>query len=150
MWAWASEHGVPAVMVSHESVTALFRRAPLGRAAADWLNRRTAPAYGRVICTTGWAAAEFERIGAGNLARVPLGVDLATFAPRAMGAARVRARYAAEGQILLVHCGRLSAEKKPQRLLTTLASADVAIAPGPAEPSGSPRSRRWPARLRWW
>ena len=57
--------------------------AGLGRAVADWLNRRTARAYQRVICTTGWAAAEFERIGAGNVVRVPLGVDLATFTPRA-------------------------------------------------------------------
>jgi alpha-1,6-mannosyltransferase len=137
--AWAREHGVPAVMVSHESVTALFRLAlsrlapsrlaplrlaplrlaPLGRAVADRLNRRTARAYQQVICTTGWAAAEFEQIGAGNLVRVPLGVDLATFTP---GSGQVRMRYAAEGQILLVHCGRLSAEKKPQRSLTTLAT----------------------------
>jgi alpha-1,6-mannosyltransferase len=127
--AWARQHGVPAVMVSHESVTALFKLAPfglapfglapLGRAVADWLNRRTARAYQQVICTTGWAAAEFERIGAGNLVRVPLGVDLATFTPRAD---HVRTRYAAEGQILLVHCGRLSAEKKPQRSLTTVAT----------------------------
>jgi alpha-1,6-mannosyltransferase len=50
--------------------------------------------------------------------RVPLGVDLATFTPRAIGSGRVRA----PGQILLVHCGRLSAEKKPQRSLTTLAT----------------------------
>ena len=120
--AWAREHGVPAVMVSHESVTALSRMTPLGRAAADWLNRRTARAYWRVICTTAWAAAEFERIGAGNLARVPLGVDLATFTPGVQGSGQVRARYVAEGQILLVHCGRLSAEKKPQRSLTTLAT----------------------------
>jgi len=120
--AWAREHGVPAVMVSHESVTALSRMTPLGRAAADWLNRRTARAYWRVICTTEWAAAEFERIGAGNLARVPLGVDLATFTPGVQGSGQVRARYVAEGQILLVHCGRLSAEKKPQRSLTTLAT----------------------------
>ena len=124
---WAREHGVPAVMVSHESVTALLEvalsgLAPLGRAVADGLNRRTARAYQQVICTTGWAAAEFERIGAGNLVRVPLGVDLATFTPRGAGSGQVRARYAAEGQILLVHCGRLSAEKKPQRSLTTLAT----------------------------
>jgi alpha-1,6-mannosyltransferase len=121
--AWAREHGVPAVMVSHESVTALLEGAlpgvalsGLGRAVADWLNRRTAGAYQQVICTTGWAAAEFERIGAGNVVRVPLGVDLATFTPRAIGSGQVR------GQILLVHCGRLSAEKKPQRSLTTLAT----------------------------
>jgi alpha-1,6-mannosyltransferase len=125
--AWAREHGVPAVMVSHESVTALLEvalsgLAPLGRAIADWLNRRTARAYQQVICTTGWAAAEFERIGAGNVVRVPLGVDLATFTPRVAGSGQVRARYAAEGQVLLVHCGRLSAEKKPERSLITLAT----------------------------
>jgi len=125
--AWASEHGVPAVMVSHESVTALLRMAlgrlgmgrRLSRVTADWLNRRTARSYRRVICTTGWAAAEFERIGADNVVRVPLGVDLATFTPEA---GTIRARYAAESQILLAHCGRLSAEKKPQRSLTTLAT----------------------------
>src|SRR6266851_3752350 len=154
--AWAGEHGVPAAMVSHESVTALLslallrlallrlaplrlaplrlaplrlaplRLAPLritapglSRAVADWLNRRTATAYQQVICTTVWAAAEFERIGAGNLARVPLGVDLDTFTPRT---GQIRTRYVGEGQILLVYCGRLSAEKKLQRLLTTLAT----------------------------
>ncbi len=121
--AWARQRGVPAVMVSHESVTALLEvalsgPAPLRRVIADWLNRRTTRAYQQVICTTGWAAAEFERIGAGNVVRVPLGVDLATFTPQAAGFSQVRAR----GQILLVHCGRLSAEKKPQRSLTTLAT----------------------------
>ena len=93
--AWAREHGVPAVMVSHESVTALLKGlGGLGRAVADWLNRRTARAYRQVICTTGWAAGEFERIGAGNVVRVPLGVDLATFSPRDAGPARcgLRAR----------------------------------------------------------
>ena len=125
--AWARKHGVRAAMVSHESVTALVRLARLAppglsRALADWLNRRTAAAYQQVICTTKWAAAEFERIGAGNLVRVPLGVDLDTFTPRAAGSGQVRTRYAGEGQTLLVHCGRLSAEKKPQRLLTTLAT----------------------------
>jgi alpha-1,6-mannosyltransferase len=130
-------------MVSHESVTALLKlarvrpgRPELGRArsafsrvVADWLNRRTARAYQRVICTTGWAAAEFERIGAANLARVPLGVDLATFSPQARRAGEIRARYAGEGQTLLVHCGRLSAEKKPQRSLTTLATLRAAGMP---------------------
>ena len=112
--AWAREHGVPAVMVSHESVTALLKGlGGVGGAVADWLNRRTARSYRQVIRTTGWAAAEFERIGAGNVVRVPLGVDLATFAPQASQA---------RDQILLVHCGRLSAEKKPQRSLTTLAT----------------------------
>ncbi len=95
-------------------------------AVADWLNRRTARAYHRVICTTGWAAAEFGRIGAGNVVRVPLGVDLDTFSPQA---GRVRSRYVGQGQILLVHCGRLSAEKRPQRSLTTLATLRAAGLP---------------------
>ena len=133
--AWAREHGVPAVMVSHESVTALLKltllgpgrlRSALSRGVADWLNRRTARAYHRIICTTGWAAAEFGRIDAGNVVRVPLGVDLDTFSPRV---GRVRAQYAGEGQILLVHCGRLSAEKRPQRSLTTLATLRAAGLP---------------------
>jgi alpha-1,6-mannosyltransferase len=114
---WARRHGVAAVMVSHESLVALIGLARLGRAgqyAADWLNRRTARAYQRIICTTGWAAVEFERIGARNLAPVPLGVDLGTFC--------VVPRPIAGGSVLLVHCGRLSAEKKPQRSLNTLAS----------------------------
>jgi alpha-1,6-mannosyltransferase len=118
---WARKHGVPAVMVSHESLVALLglTSPSLSGPVADWLNRRTARAYRQVICTTGWAAAEFERIGAGNLVRVPLGVDLGTFTP---AAGRCRERYAAAGQLLLVHCGRLSAEKKPQRSLNTLAT----------------------------
>ena len=133
--AWAREHGVPAVMVSHESVTALLkltllgagrRRSALSRGVADWLNRRTARTYHRVICTTAWAAAEFGRIGAGNVVRVPLGVDLDTFSPQA---GRVRSRYVGQGQILLVHCGRLSAEKRPQRSLTTLATLRAAGLP---------------------
>jgi alpha-1,6-mannosyltransferase len=129
---WAREHGVPAVMISHESLTALMRLAVPGLdlpglsrwgpalAAVDAVNRRTVRAYQRVICTTAWAAAEFERIGAGNLLRAPLGVDLTTFA--APHHDQVRDSYATPGETLLVHCGRLSPEKKPQRSLNTLAT----------------------------
>jgi alpha-1,6-mannosyltransferase len=124
---WARSHGVPAVMVSHESLVALLGLTVpgLSRPVADWLNRRTARAYQQVICTTGWAAAEFERIGTGNLVRAPLGVDLATFVP----GRRCRERYAPPEELLLVHCGRLSAEKKPQRSLNTLASLRAAGLP---------------------
>jgi alpha-1,6-mannosyltransferase len=128
---WAREHGVPAVMISHESLTALMRLAVPGLdlpvlsrwgpalALVDAVNRRTVGAYAKVICTTAWAAAEFQRIGAANLVRAPLGVDLATFAAPEAG---VRDSYAAPGETLLVHCGRLSPEKKPQRSLNTLAT----------------------------
>jgi len=93
-------------------------------ALVDAVNRRTARAYQRVICTTAWAAAEFERIGVANLVRAPLGVDLTTFAspPPGRHGTRVRDAYAAPGETLLVHCGRLSPEKKPQRSLNTLAA----------------------------
>jgi alpha-1,6-mannosyltransferase len=133
---WAREHGIPAVMISHESLTALMRlavpgldlpalsRFGLALALVDAVNRRTARTYQRVICTTAWASAEFERIGIANLVRAPLGVDLTTFAPPDAGkqAARVRDAYAAPAETLLVHCGRLSPEKKPQRSLNTLAT----------------------------
>ena len=128
---WARKHGVPAVMISHESLTALLRLAVPGLdlpslsrwgpalALVDAVNRRTARGYQRVICTTAWAAAEFDRIDVANLVRAPLGVDLATFAAPDTP---VRDAYAAPGETLLVHCGRLSPEKKPQRSLNTLAT----------------------------
>ena len=71
---WAREHGVPAVMMSHESLTALLRMALPGldlpvltRSAAalalvDAVNRRTAAAYHLVI---GLAAATVDRPGPG-------------------------------------------------------------------------------------
>src|SRR5215469_15874193 len=137
---WARKHGVPAVMVSHESLTGLFslpadvsgmsrwRSALLSstaRALADWLNRLSARDYERVICTTAWAARELERIKAPNLIRIPLGVDLKLFSPERCSA-EVRAGYATPAQVLLVHCGRLSVEKKPHRSLTALAQLRAA------------------------
>jgi alpha-1,6-mannosyltransferase len=120
---WAREHGATAVMVSHESLAALL--GPVGGPVADALNRRTARTYQQVICTTGWAAEEFDRIGAANVVRVPLGVDLETFAPHRRSE-DVRARHAAPGETLLVHCGRLSPEKRPSRSLRTLATLRAA------------------------
>src|SRR3954463_3671656 len=57
---WARERGIPAVMVSHESLAGLLTFAgPLGRPWADLLNARTFRSYDRILCTTGWAAGEF-------------------------------------------------------------------------------------------
>ena len=103
---------------------------PIDLVKDDWLNRRTARAYHRVICTTGWAAAEFGRIDAGNLVRVPLGVDLDTFGP---DSGQIRTRYVGEGQILLVHCGRLLGGEEAAAL------ADHARCAGPA--TGPPDAR---------
>jgi alpha-1,6-mannosyltransferase len=141
---WARSHGVPAVMVSHESLTGLFSLPAdisgmsrwrgllfgrlLGNCArelADALNRRTAADYQRIICTTRWAMAEFERLGVPNLVRVPLGVDLHRFTPSRFSHEE-RSRYARDDQVLLVHCGRLSVEKKPSRSLAALAGLRAA------------------------
>lgn len=139
---WARRHGIPAVMVSHESVTGLLslpfsagRHRPGGmrppgaahrliqtvaRAAADSLNTRTARDYSRVVCTTRWAAAEFERLGVPNVLRIPLGVDLDLFSPR-RNCPVLRRRYCAPEELLIVHCGRLSVEKRPQWSIDALA-----------------------------
>jgi alpha-1,6-mannosyltransferase len=137
---WARAHGVPAVMVSHESLTGLFSlpadvsgmsrwRSRLlsdtATALADALNRRSARHYQRIVCTTRWAAAEFERIGTPNLTRIPLGVDLELFSPERYSDA-VRESHAEPDQTLLVHCGRLSVEKKPHRSLAALAGLRAA------------------------
>jgi alpha-1,6-mannosyltransferase len=137
---WAREHGVPSVMVSHESLTGLFslpadvsgmsrwRSRLLSDAAtalADALNRRSARNYQRIVCTTRWAAAEFERIGTPNLTRIPLGVDLELFSPERYSDT-LRESYAEPDQALLVHCGRLSVEKKPHRSLVALAGLRAA------------------------
>jgi alpha-1,6-mannosyltransferase len=111
--AWARRAGVPSVMVSHESLVGLLRVWHLPSGLADRLNARTAKAYDQIVCTTGWAAEEFHRIGTTNLTRVPLGVDLAQFHPGRRSAA-LRARYARPDQVLIVHCSRLSVEKQPE------------------------------------
>ena len=132
-WAgrWARENGVPAVMVAHESLFGLFGVAGAPRRLARWLadtfNRASVRAYDTILCTTAWASKEFDRIEAANIRRVPLGVDLTTFHPDQYDPV-LRASYAKPGQVLLVHCGRLSPEKRPGRsveALTTLRAQGV-------------------------
>ncbi|HEY5833075.1 glycosyltransferase, partial [Streptomyces sp.] len=121
---WARRHRVPAVMVSHESTDGVLGTwgLPSGtaRRAADALNHRTALAYTKIVCTTAWAAAEFARIGARNVVRAPLGVDLDTWHP-ACHDPRVRQKYAPGAGVVLVLCSRLSLEKRPGVALETLA-----------------------------
>jgi alpha-1,6-mannosyltransferase len=151
---WARAHGIPALMVSHDSVGRILSglRAVPARAAAllaDLLNSRTARHYRQVVCTTAWAEAEFARLGAANVTRVPLGVDLDLFSP-GRRSPEVRARYAAPGEYLLVHCGRLSVEKKPHRSLAALAGLRVAGVPAVLVVAGDgplrPRLARQAAR----
>jgi alpha-1,6-mannosyltransferase len=88
---------------------------------ADRLNRHTAEAYDQIVCTTAFAAAEFRRLGVPNLVEVPLGVDLDEFHPSRADPA-VRARYARPEELLVVYCSRLSADKRPELAVDTVAA----------------------------
>ncbi|WP_406108258.1 glycosyltransferase [Streptomyces sp. NBC_01003] len=122
---WARRARVPAVMVSHETADGVLRTWGLPERvalrAADALNTRTAHAYARVVCTTEYAEREFIRIGARNVVRAPLGVDLERCHPSLRDPA-VRERYARVGEVLLVMCSRLSVEKRPGTALDALAA----------------------------
>jgi len=121
--AWGRSHGVATVMISHERLDRLIGQVlprPVARAIADVANRRTASRYDAVVCTTSFARSEFDRIGVDNVITVPLGVDLDMFHPGRRSAA-MRRRWAHPGQTLLVHCGRLSVEKSPERSIAAVA-----------------------------
>ena len=126
---WARRNEVPSMMVSHESLDGLLRVTRIGsRWVADRLNARTAADYDTVVCTTSWAASEFERLGAANVVRAPLGVDLDWFSPT-RHEPQLRQRWAAPTDLLLLHCGRLSTEKRPRRSLNAVAELRAAGVP---------------------
>lgn len=120
---WARRARVPAVMVSHETADGVLRTwglpENLSRRAADALNIRTAHTYSRIVCTTEFAEREFVRIGARNVVRAPLGVDLMQRHP-ALRDPELRARHARPDEALLVMCSRLSVEKRPGTALDAL------------------------------
>ncbi|MET8330264.1 glycosyltransferase [Streptomyces sp. NPDC005181] len=124
---WARRARVPAVMVSHETADGVLRTwgVPAGAAArtADRLNTLSAHAYTRIVCTTEWAEREFVRIGARNVVRAPLGVDLRRCRPDRRSLV-LRARHVRGRSVLLLMCSRLSVEKRPGRALDALAVLD--------------------------
>ncbi|QIS06208.1 glycosyltransferase [Nocardia brasiliensis] len=121
---WARRRDVAGVMISHERLDRLLGQV-LPRAAArrcaDVANGRTAAEYDIVVCTTEFAREEFLRIGAPNVELVPLGVDLELFSPRRHDG-RLRADLGAPEHPLLVHCGRLSVEKRVERSIEAVAA----------------------------
>ncbi|MFI2371552.1 glycosyltransferase [Streptomyces sp. NPDC018833] len=143
---WARRHRVPSVMVSHETADGVLRTWGLPDAfaarTADRLNRRSAWAYSKIVCTTEWAEREFVRIGAQNVVRAPLGVDLERCRPGRRSTA-LRAPYAVGAHVLLLLCSRLSVEKRPGAALDALAelrargvrAALVVAGDGPLKPS---------------
>jgi alpha-1,6-mannosyltransferase len=149
---WARRARVPAVMVSHETADGVLRTwglsETMSRRAADALNLRTAHTYARVVCTTEFAEREFVRIGARNVVRAPLGVDLEQRHP-ALRDPGLRDRYARADETLLVMCSRLSVEKKPGTALDALEAllrrgrrvVLVAAGEGPLRPRLEQRAR---------
>ncbi|MBL1087054.1 glycosyltransferase [Streptomyces actinomycinicus] len=120
---WARRARVPAVMVSHETADGVLRTwglpEHLARRAADSLNTRTAHVYSRVVCTTEFAEREFVRIGARNVVRAPLGVDLTERHP-GLRDPGLRTLHARGDEALLVMASRLSVEKRPGTALDAL------------------------------
>lgn len=121
---WADRRGIRSVAISHERLDRLLEQAglsvPVARRIADLANARMVAHFDAVVCTTRFAQAEFDRIRASNVLRVPLGVDLRVFTPTRRDD-ELRARLARDGGSLLVHCGRLSAEKHVERSVDALA-----------------------------
>ncbi|MGY6656552.1 glycosyltransferase family 4 protein [Amycolatopsis sp. TRM77291] len=125
MGVWARRNGVPSMVISHERLDRLLEQflmpEPVARRVADVANRRMARRYDTVVCTTAFARAEFDRIAAPNVRRVPLGVDLTTFAP-ARRDDGWRHTLTGDADALIVHCGRLSPEKHVERSVDTVAA----------------------------
>ncbi|MFC9475768.1 glycosyltransferase [Nocardia sp. NPDC056952] len=152
---WAGRRGVASVMISHERLDRLlgqFLPRPAARRCADVANRRTAADYDMVVCTTDFAREEFLRIGAPNVELVPLGVDLDLFSPRRRDLG-LRADLGVAGHPMLVHCGRLSVEKRVDRSIEAVGALHRAGVParlvvagdGPRRESLERRARTLPA-----
>ncbi|MEU2158212.1 glycosyltransferase [Streptomyces sp. NPDC019396] len=122
---WARRRRVPSLMVSHETADGVLRTwgvpGTFAERAADRLNRRSAWSYSRIVCTTEWAEREFIRIGARNVVRAPLGVELDRCRPGRRSTV-LRAQYADGADVLLLMCSRLSVEKRPGMALDALAT----------------------------
>lgn len=114
---WASSADVASVMWAHERVDGVLRAfTPPGvphRLIADAWNRSTMHRFGRIVATTDFAAEEFTRIGARNVIRVPLGVDLVQFHPSRFDERERLALLGPDEDVLIVSCTRLSREKRP-------------------------------------
>jgi len=151
---WASNRSVRSLVVSHERLDRWLEQWLPNRlsltAAADRYNSALAARFDVVVCTTAWAAAEFERLSTPHLVRVPLGVDLDGLHPQNADAVwRVQQLRGAEH--LLVMVSRLSREKRPALALDTVAelvrrglSVHLLVAgSGPQLPGMQRRAHAW-------
>jgi alpha-1,6-mannosyltransferase len=118
---WASHRKIPAIVFSHETLKGLVK-SYFGFSLnkfVKWHNSKLAAKFDYVVTTTDFASSEFNEIGTSNLVQIPLGVDLTNFSPERYNA-ELRTKMLKGGDVLLVHCGRLSPEKKPERSLQAL------------------------------
>ncbi|WP_433466932.1 glycosyltransferase [Spirillospora sp. CA-128828] len=144
---WARRRGVRAVLFSHERLDAILAPRvpswmPLETLADRW-NRRLAAEFDAIVVTSAFAAAEFARVGAPSLHRVPLGVDLTTFRPRPQSG---------QDGVRLVHLGRLSKEKRPDLAIGAAVELGRRGVPVRLDVVGDgpcgPRLREWARRER--
>ena len=123
MGKFAKAQGIPTVVFSHETLRGLANRFLPSwlprKTLVNWHNKRLAKSFDHVIATTEFAAAEFREIGTKNLVKIPLGVDLINFSPDNRSLV-FKQELLKGSQVLLVHCGRLSPEKEPQRSIEAL------------------------------
>jgi len=123
---WAKQHKKASLVFSHETLNGLVQKflpfipVSLRNKLVNWHNRKLAGSFDTVIATTEFAAAEFVRIGTKNLRKVALGVDLIEFNPENRNY-KLRKELLKESEFLLVHCGRMSPEKQPERSVQALA-----------------------------
>jgi len=118
---WASQRKIPAIVFSHETLKGLVK-SYFGFSLnkfVKWHNTKLAAKFDYVVTTTDFASSEFNEIGTSNLVQIPLGVDLTNFSPERYNE-ELRTKMLKGGDVLLVHCGRLSPEKKPERSLQAL------------------------------
>ncbi|WP_285779421.1 glycosyltransferase [Microtetraspora sp. NBRC 13810] len=115
---WARANGVPALLVARRRLDALLRTSPWlpAERAADAWNRRLSRRFDKIVVASRYGAAEFQRIAARNVVRVPFGVDLSVFHP---GAADQRWRGTAD--VLLATVTGLYPGKRPMLAVRTLA-----------------------------
>jgi len=118
---WAITRNIPSVVFSHESLRGLISTyLPIKITKfVNWHNRRLASRFTHVVATTNFAAQEFRDIKIGNLAQIPLGVDLEGFSPN-LANPELKNSLLKGSEYLMVHCGRMSPEKKPQRSIQAL------------------------------
>jgi alpha-1,6-mannosyltransferase len=120
---WGRARGATTMLFAHERLDALLaHRLPFlirPRPHADRWNRQLADAFDTVVCPSKYGTEEFVAVGAQNVVRVALGVDLNRFNPARRNPALHR-RLVRRGESLLVLCSRLSSEKRPDRAIEAI------------------------------